>query len=82
METIYSPEKMRERFSIVKAEVERIESTSPRLERDANFLNLTQHELMKYDEKIAKHEEGLFELKQELGFLARSLGGRSMSQGK
>lgn len=74
----FTPELMKSRFEELRAEIERIESTSPRLDRDNRFQDLTQRELKEFDALIALHEKGLFELKNEFGFLAKGLGGRSM----
>jgi len=81
-EVQFSKEKMRERFEFLKTEIERIESTSPRVERDEKIAELNPNQLAAFDTRIAQHEEGLFDLKQEFAFLARGLGGRVMSEGK
>ncbi len=81
MTSPYSFEAMRARFQELTAQIAQIESTSPRIARDENFLNLTVAELASLKEQIKAHEAGLFELKTEYAFLAKALGGKSMSDG-
>lgn len=70
---------MQERFREVKFEIDRIESTSPRIERDKRFKDLSPREYEEFRALIKKHEIGLAELKVEYGTLARSLGSVSLS---
>lgn len=79
---VFTEEALRARFDFLTSHIKNIEDGSPRLERDANYGDLSPIELAAFDKKILEHEEGLFELKQEYARLAKLLGGRSMSQGK
>jgi len=72
----YTKEAMTARFEELRGQIEQIESTSPRLERDANFEQLNKIQLDDYSARIREHEEGLFDLKQEYASLARALGAR------
>lgn len=81
MTSPYTPEKMQERFEELKAKIEKIESTSPRIERDEKIANLTDNQKKDFKRRIKQHEEGLFELKQEYALLARTLGAKSLKAG-
>jgi hypothetical protein len=70
---IYSREAMELAFKQLREEIEKIETNSPRLERDRLYEDLKPSELRRYDQLIKEHERGLFDKKQELGNLARAL---------
>lgn len=69
----YSRAVMQARFTELGEAIARIENSSPRLERDALYETLTPGQLTDYRKRILKHEEGLFDLKQQYASLARAL---------
>ncbi len=80
-EVVFTKEAMQARMAALNEIIAGIEASSPRLERDANYTSLTVSEQADYDARIKAHEVDLFDLKQELAFLARALGGRTLTQG-
>ena len=70
---------MSKRFDDLAKQIKKIESTSPRIERDAKYSTLNDNEKASYKALIKRHEEGLADLKTEYAFLAKALGGKTMS---
>ena len=77
--TPYSREAMSKRFADLGKQIAKIESTSPRIERDAKNAMLNDGQKKGFKALIKRHEGGLAELKTEYAFLAKSLGGKTMS---
>lgn len=79
--TPYSREEMSKRFADLGKQIEKIESTSPRIERDAKNAMLNDEQKKEFKVLIKQHEEGLADLKTEYAFLAKALGGKTMNKG-
>jgi hypothetical protein len=73
MENPYLPENMQKEFLRLREEIEQIEATSPRKERDERFASLPPSELERYKNDILLHEGGLFDKRQTLASLARAI---------
>ena len=75
----FSPAKLRARFAELAKQYEAKAAPRDKLraERDARHAKLTQAELAKYDDKIRKANEGLFDIEMERAAVARALGGKT-----
>ena len=73
---VYTIAAMQARFETLRAQIAKIEATSPRIERDRIYATLIDEEKKRWKAAIKIHEDGLFEMKQELSLLARALGGK------
>lgn len=69
----YSKAEMQKAFDALKVEIDTIESSSPRLERDEKYAILTEAEKKDFQARINAHEVGLFDLKVRYANLARAI---------
>lgn len=71
---------IKERFAQLQAERKKITDVSyPLRERRADIMNKARAEAEALAEQFKAAEVGLFEIDQELGLLAKALGGRALS---
>jgi hypothetical protein len=72
-----TPDEMRARFWELKARADaQREKAAPLREERDKLVAEQMKELAKHDAKVAKAEDGLFDMDQEMAVLVRAVGGR------